>query len=261
MSLFSVPFYPSLVGKEIDGVKLTTVYVLLIGAIIAHSNGKFNCCVASPEVLAEEIGSTEKNVKDYRSALIRVGIIEPLERDRSNYITSMRVNGDVLCKLLAENSESDRKAFPNFGKPFPKKWETKTEVVTGVGDNNNRKEDQEDEGAGGRMKPAVLYSRVKAAYHIRKDADKKGCLRAIEKLQDLFDDETIINAANHFYSVDRIRPQRFENGLSWWPDFFWFLDNTKTDVVARKIKGVSSLFRDEEKVEEQRSVEYNPWEE
>lgn len=239
MSLFSVPFYPSLVGKEIEDVKLTTGYVLLIGAIIAHSNGKFNCCVASVDVLAEETGLNEKKVKNYRSELIRVGVIEVLERDRSNYIVSTKINDGIVCELL----KSGGTPFPKLGKPFPQKGETQTEMETGVGDNNNRKEDDNNERA--RMKSSVLYTRLKSIYHIRKDADKKNCIRAIEKLQETFDDDTIIEAARHFYSVDRKRPRRFEDGSSWWPDFFWVLDPNKTEKVVQQIKGIANLFRDD----------------
>lgn len=239
MSLFSVPFYPSLVGKEIEDVKLTTGYVLLIGAIIAHSNGKFNCCVASVDVLAEETGLNEKKVKNYRSELIRVGVIEVLERDRSNYIVSTKINDEIVCELL----KSGGTPFPKLGKPFPQKGETQTEAGTEVGDNNNRKEDGNNERA--RMKPSVLYTRLKSIYHIRKDADKKNCIRAIEKLQETFDDDTIIEAARHFYSVDRKRPRRFEDGSSWWPDFFWVLDPNKTEKVVQQIKGIANLFRDD----------------
>lgn len=247
MSLFSVPFYPSLVGKEIEDVKLTTGYVLLIGAIIAHSNGKFNCCVASLDVLAEEIGSTVDKVRNIRSELIRVGVIEVLERDRSNYIISMTISHKIISEILGE---SELKPFNKKLKPFPQKVETQTEVVTEVGDNNNRKEGSDDEKA--RMKPTVLYSRLKSIYHIRKDADKKNCVRAVEKLQEVFDDDTIIEAASRFYSVDRLRPNRFEDGTTWWPDFFWFLNPNKTDVVTQKIKKVPGLFGDEEPAPESR---------
>ena len=236
MSLFSVPFYPSLVGKEIEDVRLTTGYVLLIGAIIAHSNGKFNCCVASVDVLAEETGLNEKKVKNYRSELIRVGVIEVLERDRSNYIVSTKINDGIVCELL----KSGGTPFPKLGKQFPQKGETQTEVTTEVGDNNNRKEGEDEEKT--RMKPTVLYSRLKSIYHIRKDADKKNCVRAVEKLQEVFDDDTIIEAASRFYSVDRLKPNRFEDGTTWWPDFFWFLNPNKTDVVTQKIKKIPNLF-------------------
>lgn len=238
MSLFSVPFYPSLVGKEIEDVKLTTGYVLLIGAIIAHSNGKLNCCVASVDVLAEETGLNEKKVKNYRSELIRVGAIEVLERDRSNYIVSIKINDVIVCELL----KSGGTPFPKLGKPFPQKGETQTEVATEVGDNNNRKEEDDEEKA--RMKPAVLYARLKSTYHIRKDADKKNCIKAVEKLQEVFDDDTIIEAASRFYSVDRLKPNHFEDGTTWWPDFFWFLNPNKTDVVTQKIKKIPNLFGD-----------------
>lgn len=250
MSLFSVPFYPSLVGKEIEDVKLTTGYVLLIGAIIAHSNGKFNCCVASVDVLAEETGLNEKKVKNYRSELIRVGVIEVLERDRSNYIVSTKINDGIVCELL----KSGGTPFPFLGKPFPQKGETKTEVRTEVGDNNNRKEETEEEMGGEknniRMKPTVLYTRLKTIYRIKKDADKKNCIRAVEKLQEVFDDETILEAARHFHSVERLKPNRFEDGTVWWPDFFWILNPNKTDVVAQKIKKVPGLFGDESSVPE-----------
>lgn len=256
--LFSVPFYPALVGrwvqggKEADGkgVKLTTAYVLLIGAIIAHSNGKLNCCVASLDVLAEETGSTEKKVRDYRSELIREGVIEVLEKDRSGFIVSVRVNDAFVCEMLGK---SGGKAFPKKGKGIPEKRETVTEVGTGVGeyiidisDENNEQEERKV-----RMKPAVLYSRLKSIYHIRKDADKKSCLVAVEKLQEAFDDDTLLAAARYFYTTERNKPTRFEDGRLWWPEFFWVLDPRKTEAVIQRIKRIPGLFSDEPEASEE----------
>ena len=240
MSLFSIPFHPELLNKEVGGVKLTASYVLLIGAIIYYGEGRLNCCVASLETLAEDTGSTEKQVRDRRSELISAGIIDVLEKDRSGYIRSVRINYDVLLPLLGE---SGRKAFLKNRKGVPEKQETVSGVETEVGNTIINPNNDEEEKA--RMKPTVLYSRLKSIYHIRKDADKKNCVRAVEKLQETFDDETIIEAARHFYSVDRKRPRRFEDGSSWWPDFFWVLDPNKTEKVVQQIKGIANLFRDD----------------
>lgn len=237
MSLFSIPFYPELLNSEVGGVKLTASYVLLIGAIIYYGEGRLNCCVASLETLAEDTGSTEKQVRDRRSELIRAGIVEVLEKDRSGYIRSVKINYDVLLPLF---SKSGRKAFLKNRKGVPEKQETVTEAETGVGNTIINPNDNEEEKA--RMKPAVLYTRLKSIYHIRKDADKKNCIRAAEKLQEVFDDDTIIEAASRFYSVDRLKPNRFEDGTTWWPDFFWFLNPNKTDVVTQKIKKIPNLF-------------------
>lgn len=237
MSLFSIPFYPSLVDQEVGGVKLTTNYVLLIGAIIAHSQGKLNCCVASLETLAEEIGSTASKVRNMRSELISAGVIEVLEKDRSGYITSMRVLAEV-----------ELKAFNKKLKGVQQKVETVTEVKTEVGDNIIELTGDDSTKELARMKPAVLYTRLKSIYHIRKDADKKGCIQAVEKLQEVFDDDTILGAAQHFYNVRRVKPTRFDDGTTWWPDFFWFLNQGKFDAVVQQIKKVPGLFGDDEPI-------------
>lgn len=238
MSLFSIPFYPSLVDKEVGGVKLTTTYVLFIGAVIAHSEGRLNCCVASLETLAEEIGSTVAKVRNIRSELIGAGVIEVLEKDRSGFISAIRCLGDISLGKV------ELKAFNKKLKGVQQKVETVTEVETGVGDNIIENKNQEQEGAV-RMRPQVLYTRLKSIYHIKKDADKKSCIRAVEKLQEVFDDETIIGAAQNFYNKRRLNPSKFSDGRTWWPDFFWVLNEHKFDSVVQEIKKVPGLFRDE----------------
>lgn len=240
MSLFSIPFFSSLVGQDIGGVKLTTSYVLFIGAIVAHSQGKLNCCVASLETLAEEIGSTVAKVRNIRSDLIRVGVVEVIGRDRSGFITSIRFLGDINFGKV------ELKAFNEKLKGIQQKVETVTEVETGVGyniiDTKEEGGEEERERNEKRMSPATLYTRLKSIYHIRRDADKKGCIKSVEKLQEVFDDDVIIDAAIYFYSERRLHPKRFDDGKTWWPDFFWVLRKDKFDRVVEEIKKVPNLF-------------------
>lgn len=265
MSLFHIPFYPSLMRQEIGGVTLTTNYVLLIGAIIVHSNGKYNCCVASLDVLADEIGSTKAKVRNMRSDLIRVGVVEVLEKDSSGCILTVRINSKITAALLANDNELTKKELEAFNKKLKgvqQKVEASTEVVTEVVEYNNRNEEEkegEHKRNGGRMSPSTLYTRLKTIYHIRRDADKKSCIKAVEQLQSVFDDDTILEAAVYFYSDRRLHPKRFEDGRTWWPDFFWILRNDKFSSVVEEIKKVPNLFTDGETTKSNGYMEGISW--
>ena len=91
-----------------------------------------------------------------------------------------------------------------------------------------------------KMKPTVLYQRVKSIFRQRKDVDKKTCLEGIESLQERLDDETILELAAYCAS-DKYKPLEREDGSTWKPTFFWFTDPTKTEAVINVLKNTPKL--------------------
>ena len=236
MGLASVPFYSSLVGKEINGLKLTTGHVLLIGAVITHGSGKLNCCVASAETLADEVGQTPATVKNYRSALITAGVFEVLEADRSGYIKSMAVS-ECIIDLL--HDKGDLKAFKKSLKGNQKIFEGSTEVPTGVGETYNRnyssiitpQTPQRGASQGVRMKPSALRQELARIFK-SSDPSKKQSTQSVAQLQErIDDDQLILKAARKM----KAQPPIEIKGRMWKPDYFWFVNPDKTETVAKRI--------------------------
>jgi len=71
-----IPFYASLLGRELaDGTKTTTSYVLVYGAVEAHAIGERGC-IASNATIAEETGLTRNSVATIISRLSKTGWLE-----------------------------------------------------------------------------------------------------------------------------------------------------------------------------------------
>jgi DNA-binding transcriptional regulator PaaX len=76
MALSNIPFYASLLGRPIDAkTKSTTTHVLVYGAIETHSKGKLGC-IASNKVIADEVGLSERTVRDRIIELKKAGWID-----------------------------------------------------------------------------------------------------------------------------------------------------------------------------------------
>lgn len=236
MSLNAVPFYSSLAGKEVGGLKLTTGYVLLIGAVITHCHGRAGRCLASADTLAEETGLNEKKVQNYRSDLLRVGILEVAERGERNSIKSI-VCTDLVLELLKDGRGKQDSSFRKLGKLEYKIGETETEVTTEVGDNIIEIDEQTDKNV--RMKPSALRQQLALIFRAT-DKTKTRSLTAIRKLQEQFDDDSIIlDAARKMKARGEIT---FKDGTTWKADYFWFVNPDRTDAV---VKGILRVMKDD----------------
>lgn len=235
MSLSAVPFYSSLVGKEVGGLKLTVGHVLLIGAVVTHGNGKLNRCTASTETLADEVAQSESTVKNYRSALISAGLFEILESDEhSGFIKSIAVT-DLAAELLKD--ESRLRPFKKSLKGSQRIFEATTEVATGVGDNNIEMDERREESA--HMKPTALRQQLALIFRAN-DKTKTRSLTAIRKLQEQFDDDSIILAAAR--KMKARGEITFKDGTTWKADYFWFVNPERTDAV---VKGILRVMKDD----------------
>lgn len=95
MALKQIPFYASLLGKELaGGVKATNCHVLVYGAIEAHCFGG-NGCTASNATIAAETGLKESTVKTIVCMLCRSLWIS-IERNENG----MRKKMDPLLEPL-----------------------------------------------------------------------------------------------------------------------------------------------------------------
>lgn len=71
--LKNIPFYASLLGRELnEKIKSTNGHVLVYGAVEAHSFGSRGC-VASNRLIAEETGMKESTVANIISVLAKAG--------------------------------------------------------------------------------------------------------------------------------------------------------------------------------------------
>ena len=253
MSLSAVPFYSSLVGKEVRGLKLTVGHVLLIGAVIVHGEGKLNRCTASVATLADEVAQSEATVKNYRSALISAGLLETVEVDEhSGYIKSVAVT-DLVAELLKD--ESHLRPFKKSLKGSQRIFEATTEVATGVGDNIIEMNEEETTGAPIRMKPTALRQQLSLIFKA-KDITKSRSLNAIRKLQERIDDDRVIlDAAKKMKERGEVQ---FKDGTTWKADYFWFVNPDKTEAVVRGILKVMSRDLVEEDADP-REKKLNDW--
>jgi len=253
MSLSAVPFYSSLVGKEVGGLKLTVGHVLLIGAVVTHGNGKLNRCTASTETLADEVAQSEATVKNYRSALISAGLLEIVEADEhSGYIKSVAIT-DLVAELLKD--ESRLRPFKKSLKGSQRIFEATTEVATEVGDNIIERNEGETTCAPIRMKPTALRQQLALIFKA-KDITKTRSLNAIRKLQEQFDDDrVIIEAAKKMKARGEVK---FKDGTTWKADYFWFVNPDKTDAVVRGILKVMANDLSE-KDADPREKKLNDW--
>ena len=254
MGLSAVPFYSSLVGKEVSGLKLTVGYALLIGAVITHCHGRAGRCLASAATLAEETGLNEKKVQNYRSDLLRVGILEVAERGDRNSIKSV-VCTDLVLELLKDGRGKQDFSFQKLGKLESQIGETGTEVATGVGDNIIEMNEEETTGAPIRMKPTSLRQQLSLIFKA-KDITKSRSINAIRKLQERIDDDRVIlDAAKKMKERGEVQ---FKDGTTWKADYFWFVNPDKTEAVVRGILKVMSRDLVEEDADP-REKKLNDW--
>lgn len=236
MGLSTVPFHSSLLGKEVGGLKLTTGHVLFIGAVEVHGNGKLNKCSASLETLADEVGLTVGTAKRYRSDMIRVGVFEVLEADEhSGYIKSMAISEDVVDLLKDRKTHST--PVEKSSTPRGKIFQPVTEVATEVGDNNIEMDERREESA--HMKPTALRQQLALIFRAN-DKTKTRSLTAIRKLQEQFDDDSIILAAAR--KMKARGEITFKDGTTWKADYFWFVNPERTDAV---VKGILRVMKDD----------------
>ena len=236
MGLSTVPFHSSLLGNEVGGLKRTTGHVLVIGAVEVHGNGKLNKCSASLETLADEVGLTVGTAKRYRSDMIRVGVFEVLEADEhSGYIKSMAISEGVVDLLKDRKTHST--PVEKSSTPRGKIFQPVTEVATGVGDNNIEMNERREESA--HMKPTALRQQLALIFRAN-DKTKTRSLTAIRKLQEQFDDDSIILAAAR--KMKARGEITFKDGTTWKADYFWFVNPERTDAV---VKGILRVMRDE----------------
>lgn len=235
MSLSAVPFYSSLVGKEVSGLKLTVGHVLLIGAIIVHGEGKLNRCTASVATLADEVAQSEATVKNYRSALISAGLLETVEVDEhSGYIKSVAVT-DLVAELLKDKSRL--RPFKKSLKGSQRIFEATPEVATGVGDNIIESNEWREESV--HMKPTALRQQLALIFRAN-DKTKTRSLTAIRRLQEQFEDDSIIlDAARKMKARGEVT---FKDGTTWKADYFWFVNPDRTDAVVR---GILRVMKDD----------------
>ena len=95
-----------------------------------------------------------------------------------------------------------------------------------------------------RMKPTALRQQLSLIFKA-KDVTKSRSLNAIRKLQEQFDDDSVIlEAARKMKDRGEIK---FKDGTTWKADYFWFVNPDRTDAVVRGIlKMVSSTLSEEE---------------
>lgn len=89
------------------------------------------------------------------------------------------------------------------------------------------------------MKPTALRQQLALIFRAN-DKTKTRSLTAIRKLQEQFDDDSIILAAAR--KMKARGEITFKDGTTWKADYFWFVNPERTDAV---VKGILRVMRDE----------------
>lgn len=239
--------------KEIlDNPSLSPAEKILLAQILTLEDDNVGGCYASNEYLAATIMTTPKNISDIISRLIKAGIIERVSFDgRRRVIKVVDVTKIRPATRSSKPVKAGRSLRPEIQDPGScNSGVSKQGSEQGSDNIVNRKELlEEKEGGSGlesevtdkeKMKPTVLYQRVKSIFRQRRDVDKKTCLEGIESLQERLDDETILELAAYCAS-DKYKPLEREDGSTWKPTFFWFTDPTKTEAVINVLKNTPKL--------------------
>lgn len=98
------------------------------------------------------------------------------------------------------------------------------------------------------MKPTALRQQLALIFRAN-DKTKTRSLTAIRKLQEQFDDDSIILAAAR--KMKARGEVKFKDGTVWKADYFWFVNPDRTDAVVR---GILRVMKDELTEEE-----LSPW--
>lgn len=246
--------------KEIlDNPSLSPAEKILLAQISTLEDEALGGCYASNEYLASTIMTTPKNVSDIISRLIKAGILERVSFDGRKRIIKV---GDI-SKLRptiqrSKTVKADRSLHPEIQDPGSCNSGVSEQGSQLGSDNIVYRKGLLEENVGGgepeseetdkeRMKPIVVYQRVKSIFRQRKDVDKKTCLEGVKKLQERLDDESIFELATYCAS-DKFKPIIREDGSSWKPNFFWFTNPDKTESVVNTFKGTPSLYQEKRRL-------------
>lgn len=103
--LYSIPYYPELVGVPIPGTKrkTQTLHALLFGYISSLDNSE-DGCYASKTKIAKRLGTTENVIKDRRADLIKLGWVT-VEKNKFGEISRMYAAGVQFCVTPTSNAQ------------------------------------------------------------------------------------------------------------------------------------------------------------
>lgn len=107
--LNSIVFHASLLGRKIDGKRVTTPpHVLLYGAIEIHAMGYIGC-IASAETFSKETGIAENQIRRYLKELKDIGWID-YELSKTNQRGEIKALLRIGDPLVAEQPRGGRRA-------------------------------------------------------------------------------------------------------------------------------------------------------
>lgn len=259
MSLRSIPYYPSLKDLALPG-GVQPIDIILFGAIIFHSTGKLDKCVAKVETLAEETGYSISEIKNRRSRLITAGWIT---KETNKY-------GEIISVSPAMNYDSTSGTWTPFSQmteplsvkrlnPFQSNDGTLTPDATSVGKtslktclddsaqaqsskspldsvlestNEVSGETMDGGGAGEHMKPEVLLTKIRAGFGVRQNVGRKARVEAVAMLQEEYSDDDILEAVG---GLKNMADSKFPDGSKWKVNYVWFTDKEKHELVCNWI--------------------------
>jgi hypothetical protein len=121
-----IPFYASLLGRELkDGSKTTTSHVLVYGAIEAHSYGEKGC-IASNALIAQESGLSLQTVKNVITGIAQIGWIKPVYTDETK---QFRLRIDPLLEIQVPSPKGGTRT-PQSTPPYSPEYGTRTPQST-----------------------------------------------------------------------------------------------------------------------------------
>ena len=120
--LKNIPFYASLLNRELSNGKITKhSHVLVYGAIETHAMGDYGC-IASNKTIAAETGLAYKTVTNIISELNASGWIK-VNLDKNNHRTNIEPKLTIAVPTFSQESQELTEITPPSAKedPFPRR--------------------------------------------------------------------------------------------------------------------------------------------
>lgn len=262
MSLRSIPYYPSLKDLDLPG-GVQPIDILLFGAILFHSTGKLDKCVAKVETLAEETGYSISEIKNRRSRLITAGWITKETNKYGEIISispamnydstsgtwtpfSQMTEGGSVKRLkgvqsndgtLTPDATSDGKTLlKTFLDDAAQAQSSKSPLNPMLESTSEASGGTMDGGAGEHMRPEVLLTKIRVGFGVRQNIERKARAEAVAKLQEEFPDDVILEAVR---VAKDMADSKFSDGGKWKVDYLWFTNKEKHLKVCDFIEKAS----------------------
>lgn len=187
-------------------------------------------CFKSLQTLAEQHGMAKTNISKTLKRMKEKGYLEEIGNDGRH--KQWRALMDSPLKPMSTQSCQKRQlsVVKNVNSLTDKETEVgdKTYEIDGYIDANIAFQDSDSKNTT-RMKPSTLKQQLVQIFKHKGIIDHQKALRGIQKLQAIFDDDSILELARSGASQ---KPLELNDGSEWRPNFLWFTNPENTEKVS-----------------------------